>query len=487
MRAGPPLLENIIQCLIKGKMNRYRPQSSFLSLISTGEKYAVASKGRYLALEGSYLWIIKDYIDRTWMQNYIDLPDMSKRNETQSNVPSSVSSKGADVMAAFAATAMRCGGCGAKVGATTVSRVLAEVYKRSKTSNNIDHDDAAIIPIDKNDEGGAMIHTIDFFRSFIDDPYLFGKVSAVHALSDCHAMGAVPRTALALAVVQYSAVEEITEKTLIAMLSGACDIFDEESCSLIGGHTCEGIEQALGFAIHGFFPNPNKLFRKQGGQVGDLVVITKPIGTGALFAANMRAKSSASHISEALQYMCQSNGRASQVAVDLNNMSNGECAIRACTDVTGFGLIGHLLEMLVANDEVTSHERIGCALRINDIPFLSGGIDASRNQIYSSLHRDNFRNRRAVTNHTDAAKNSSILYPLLFDPQTAGGLLFFVNPLFSNQFIKALKENGSPVSSVIGEIVAFQADEYILDNDLCVIGGSRTGQRITIDYTTTMK
>jgi selenide,water dikinase len=206
-------------------------------------------------------------------------------------------------------------------------------------TRQIEHDDAAVIHIEKGDAGGGMmIHTIYFFRSFIDDPFVFGKIAAAHALSDCHAMGAIARTALALAVVPYSAVEDITEETLTSMLSGASDVLNAEQCALVGGHTCEGSELALGFAVNGFISNPSKIFRKRGGRIGDAIVLTKPLGTGALFAANMRAKgrSLAIHVSEALQSMSQSNVTASRIELNYNNHIHMHG-----TDVTEFGLIGH--------------------------------------------------------------------------------------------------------------------------------------------------
>merc|ERR1711908_129743 len=118
-------------------------------------------------------------------------------------------------------------------------------------------------------------------------------------MSDCHAMGAVTQTCLALAVVPYSAEESITEDTLISMLSGASDILETDECELVGGHTCEGAELSLGFAVNGFASDASKLLRKCGGRVGDKIVLTKPIGTGAIFAANMRAKSKSVFVNDA--------------------------------------------------------------------------------------------------------------------------------------------------------------------------------------------
>ena len=483
VRAGPPLVDNLLKYLARRPLVAHKPQKHFLGLISTGDPYAIASKGDWFALEGKLMWKWKDYIDRKWMAKYTELPDleemMDKMKLTYSkSIPSTVRQKGPEVMAAFAAEAMRCGGCGAKVGATTVSRVLNAIHKRQQRRakqfnlpepSAIDHDDAAVVPVPKG--GGAMINTIDYFSSFVSDPFIFGKIAAVHALSDVHAMGARAHTALALAVVPFAADEEITESTLLELLSGASDIFQDENVSIVGGHTCEGSELACGFAIQGFTATPEKLLRKRGGRVGDKIVVTKPIGTGALFAADMRAKSKGDYVMEALKSMIMSNAKASEIAARTKG-------VHSCTDVTGFGLAGHLLEMLVAEED----QQIGAVLKIQDIPFLQGGIEASSNQIFSSLQPENARNRRAVSNHVDVAAACPVEYPLIFDPQTAGGLLFFVDPDACPGFVNELMQV-YPSTSVIGEIVTYKENPADM-NGVCIIGsgGRGTGLRLKVEY-----
>eukprot|EP00978_Attheya_sp_CCMP212_P012181 scaffold30309_cov58-Attheya_sp.AAC.3 len=487
VRAGPPLKGNIIAYLTGKQLKPHTPQTKFLGLISTGDKYAVASRGCF-TLEGAYLWRLKDKIDRTWMDGYTNLSSLDAMNNHGKDggaytTPLGVAQKGPDVMAAFAASSMRCGGCGAKVGATTLSRVLDAVEKRriSKTNaftlmeSSIDkqstkllpasrqHDDAAVTLLPKKG-GGAMIQSIDFFRSFISDPFLFGKIAAVHALSDCHAMGAQAQTALALAVVPYAADEAITESTLIDMLSGASDALGADDCELVGGHTCEGAELALGFSVSGYIDDPTKLFRKQGGKVGDKIVLTKPIGTGALFASDMRGKCKGWHMAEAVENMTKSNGSASKLAVEFAN------GIHACTDVTGFGLVGHLLEMLMANDSAEGCSAIGAILNIGDIPFLGGALDASSQEIFSSLQKQNSRSRRSIANHHEALNAYPTTYPLVFDPQTAGGLLFFVAPDVCDAFVSRLDEDeGTVCASVIGDVCDYseESDEKI--DDICTI------------------
>jgi len=500
VRAGPYIKENLIAYLLKKPLTTHNPQTDFLGLISTGDKYAVASRGCH-ALEGQFLWTLKDQIDRTWMDGYQNLPDMeaaddnddeieSSSPESKQFLPPSLTTRGPDTMAAFAAAPMRCGGCGAKVGARTLSRVLDAVHRRRMVRardtrgdgsaaiaddenrarfapKEIDHEDAAVVMLPERG-GGAMVYTIDFFRSFISDPFVFGKIAAVHALSDCHAMGAKAQTALALAIVPFAAFEAMTESTLIDMLSGASDILDEDNCELSGGHTCEGAELALGFSINGYIENPSLLFKKRGGKVGDKIVLTKAIGTGAVFAADMRAKCSGEFVEEAIENMVTSNGLASKVAMQIQRERLGSGAqdgdngaIHGCTDVTGFGLAGHLLEMLAAND-IESEDSIGANINISAVPFLGGALEASTDAIVSSLHRENYRSRRSVINHEEAAKSYPIKYPLLFDPQTAGGLLFFVSPDVHEEFVdRLLRDGGTNVAAVIGELTSHATNEEV--------------------------
>ncbi|GMH79022.1 hypothetical protein TL16_g08007 [Triparma laevis f. inornata] len=314
VRAGPILRDNMLNFLMGNKLIEYVLQKEFLGLISTGDKYAVASRGSF-ALEGAFLWKLKDEIDVKWMKSYKELPEM----KVELDFPEIAQSKGAVAMAAFAEAPMRCGGCGAKVGASTLSRVLKAVRERrhlqeqnaspnpnpnsSIPTSLSSMDDCAVCPPPPRD--CMTVHTIDFFRSFISDPFIFGRISAVHSLSDCHAMGALPQTALALAVAPYAVTESITEDTLIAMLSGASDALFEEGCALAGGHTCEGAELSLGFAVNGYLPPNFPGFLKAGGQPTNKIVLTKRVGTGALFAAEMRGKVNGIFRTEAINEMCK--------------------------------------------------------------------------------------------------------------------------------------------------------------------------------------
>lgn len=259
-------------------------------------------------------------------------------------------------------------------------------------------------------------------------------IAANHALSDCHAMCAEARTALAVAVVPY-AVEAQVEETLYQMMAGACAVLAESNCALVGGHTCEGTELALGFCVNGVV-DQEKALRKGGLRGGDAVILTKPIGTGTLFAAEMRMKAKGKWIVNALQTMSKSNRDG---ALCLRRYG-----ARACTDVTGFGLLGHLQEMVQAspNTEID--------LRLDTIPELEGARECTQSGIFSSLQPANLRLKRAIANESEALVHPG--YPLLFDPQTAGGLLAAIPADAAADCVAELRRSGYPHATVIGQV-----------------------------------
>lgn len=217
VRAGPVLTGNIRRAVLgrREELQPYHPQRTFLGIISTGSpEIAVASMGS-MALPGRWVWELKDWIDRKWMAGYShDLPDMSM---TTPEPPEVARNAGPDALHALAHASMRCGGCGAKVGATVLSRVLARLQDRLHVRPEVlvglnSPDDCAVVAPEPK---MASVHTVDFFRSFTDDPFVFGRIAANHALSDCHAMCAEARTALAVAVVPFAVEEKVEEVCLL--------------------------------------------------------------------------------------------------------------------------------------------------------------------------------------------------------------------------------------------------------------------------------
>jgi selenide,water dikinase len=327
---------------------------------------------------------------------------------------------------------MRCGGCGAKVGVNVLSRALGDLdpLQRDDVIVGLDApDDAAIV-----DTGGPnlSVHSVDYFRAIVDDPFTFGKIAANHALGDIFAMGAAPQSALAIATVPYG-LERQVEADLRAMMQGANAILKDAGCALVGGHTSEGAELALGFAVNGLAPRD--VLRKGGMRPGEVLVLTKPVGTGTILAAHMRGKARARWVMAALDHMVVSARRGADIL-----RAHGASA---ATDVTGFGLIGHLVEMTRASD-------VDATLYLDDIPVLDGARETIAAGIVSSLQPQNVRLRRAIRDVAAAARWPD--YPLLFDPQTAGGLLASVPAASATSCIDALRVAGYGHAAIIGTI-----------------------------------
>lgn len=433
VRMGAPLNRNLRCLLTHRPLIRYRPQSRWLALISTGDQHTIASRGDFYA-RGDWVWRWKDWIDRRFMRKLCEFPEsMPERSATNSPaIPLEQSEKAQ----AISAIAMRCGGCGAKVGATVLSRALANVHPLEREEVLIGlhaPDDAAVVKVPP---GKAMVHTVDFFRAFVDDPYLFGRIAANHALGDVFAMGGEAQSATAIATVPPG-LEVKVEDTVFQMMTGAVEVLNEAGCTLVGGHTGEGHELALGFAINGLIDEAlTGLLTKGGMRPGDVLILTKPIGTGTLFAAHARLKARGRWIDAALASMQVSN-RAAVPCL----LAHGATA---CTDLTGFGLLGHLVEM-------TRPSGVDVELDLNALPVLDGAAETAAAGILSSLQPANVRLRRALRNQEAALRHPN--YPLIFDPQTAGGLLASVPVDRADALIAALHALGYPAAARIGCIV----------------------------------
>lgn len=440
VRAGPPLTNNLRRLVLgQGPLEKFEPQSSFLGIIGTGDKrVCVASRGA-MAMRAAWLWDLKDWIDRKWMAGYTHgLPKME--DEKKGGMAQQVAAAmGEDALNVLSHASMRCGGCGAKVGASVLSQVLRRlkqeglVTTRKEVLVGLDSpDDCAVVKAPS--KGKSLVQTVDFFRSFIDDPYVFGQIAANHALSDCHAMCAEAVSALAVVVVPF-AVEDAVAESVYQMMAGACKQLGESKCALVGGHTCEGSEMALGFTINGVV-NQDEVLNKGGMRPGDVVIITKPIGTGTVFAAEMRMEAKGAWVHEAVQSMVKSNHDA---AICL--MNNGATS---CTDITGFGVLGHLVEMVKAS------EKVAIKLDLASVPMLKGAQECIDKGIFSSLQPSNLRARRALANEEEGIAMKG--YPLLFDPQTAGGLLATCPKKTSKKCIKQLKELGYESACIVGTV-----------------------------------
>jgi selenide,water dikinase len=228
----------------------------------------------------------------------------------------------------------------------------------------------------------------------------------------------------------------VVEESLYELLAGALAVLHPSGAVLAGGHSSEGAELAFGLTVNGLV-DPDAIWRKGGMRPGDALVLTKPLGTGTLFAADMRRKAKGRWIEDAITSMC------------LSNQAGGEGLRRfkasACTDVTGFGLLGHLLEMTRASE-------VDVVLEVEALPLLDGAAETVAAGILSSLQPQNLRLRRGVADLERAARHPH--FPLLFDPQTAGGLLASVPAEQAEACVEELHRLGYPAAVIIGRVEA---------------------------------
>jgi selenide, water dikinase len=444
VRMGRPLTDNLRRAVAGEALQNYRPQTSWLALISTGDKHAVASRS-WLGFDGDAVWRWKDWIDRRFMRKFSEFPEMDKSSApaASSTLPN-VKLSSEESLQAISAIAMRCGGCGAKVGATILQRALGQLQPVQRDDVLIglkDPDDAAVVRVPP---GKALVHSVDFFRAFVDDPYIFGKIAANHALGDIWAMGGAAQSATAVCTVPPG-MDAKVEDVLFQMMTGALEVLNEANCSLVGGHTGEGKELALGFAVNGLIDDDGSdmksVMRKGGMKPGDVLILTKPIGTGTLFAAKDRLFAKGRWIDAALQSMVISNRIGARIL--------REHGATAATDLTGFGLLGHLVEM-------TRPSEVDAEIHMSTLPLLDGAQECVQAGITSSLQSANVRLRRALRNQEAFIKHPR--YPLIFDPQTAGGLLASVPADQVEACIAKLQAAGYPHTAKIGRILP-QGDE----------------------------
>jgi selenide, water dikinase len=430
VRQGKPLYKNLVRYLRGQPLKPFRPQRQFLNIIDVGGGSAIASRGPF-TFESPLARQWKDRIDRKFMRLFTDFPEMKTLQAIETVAPDPAVPK------------MFCAGCGSKVGSQALSgalrRIQAEfpavVVQQGEVLLGLDApDDAAVVTVPP---GKAVVHTVDFFRAMLDDPFIFAQICVNHCLSDLYAMGAEPHTALALAVVPY-AKPSIQEETLYQLLSGVQKALGAAHTPLVGGHTTEGAELALGFSCNGLV-DPDRLMRKGGLQPEQQLILTRPLGTGTLFAADMRLQAKGRWIEAAVAQMLRSNREAARCL-----QAHG---VTACTDVTGFGLLGHLLEMVQASS-------VNVVLDLEALPVLAGAREMTAQGIFSSLQGQNEMAAGAIANPSAYADHAH--YPLLFDPQTAGGLLAAVPAAQVSACLEALRNAGYSESAVVGEVLPLE-------------------------------
>ena len=327
---------------------------------------------------------------------------------------------------------VKAAGCASKLSPAVLDKVLGKLPRQ--------HDPNVLVGFDHADDAGvykitpdlAMVQTVDFFTPVVDDPYVFGQIAATNALSDIYAMGGKPVTSLALVCFPEKADLEILER----ILAGGLSKMVEAGCVVIGGHSIRDEEPKFGYAVTGLI-DPEKILANAGAKPGDTLIFTKALGTGVISTAIKRGKAEPAWMDAAVQSMTTLNKRAAEV------IQQGEFRIHAMTDVTGFSMIGHAREMVLASN-------VSFRLNAANIPLLPGALECVRAGYIPGGLNNNRDFAECVVEYGDGVPED--LRSLLFDPQTAGGLLISVASEDSARLKQSLNAAGVPAVQ-IGEVV----------------------------------
>ncbi|MEM8536244.1 MAG: selenide, water dikinase SelD [Pseudomonadota bacterium] len=396
VRQAPVLLDNLRAVLSGGDLRPYKPQRDYLKLISLGEKSALAEKFG-TARDGPLLWRLKDYIDQKFMQQFAALPTMAQPNLPRTTALGLTEALGDKPM---------CGGCGAKVGRVALQDVLGPHFG----------DDAATV------QRGQVIST-DHLRALTQDPVVMTRIAAEHALNDIWASGAQPQAAtINLILPRMSA--ELQARTLAETMTTAKDALTRAGADIVGGHTSLGDELTIGFTITGKVKTP---ITQAGARPGDKLILTKPIGSGTILAAEMAGLARGADVITCMDLMIQGQGAAARALA----------AAHAMTGVTGFGLLGHLRGICDASG-------VGALISAGDVALMPGAAALSAQGIRSTMFADNV---------VGAGDVSGPVPDIFYDPQTAGGLLAAVAADSADDLVKVLQDAGY-AAAVIGTVVA---------------------------------
>ena len=424
VRQAPVLFDNLRRFVLDESLRSYRPQRDFLSLMATGPKHAIANRGP-VVIQGDWVWRWKDHIDQTFMDKFRNLPPR-RMNASLAVVPNALRDN--DETSEFG---MRCRGCGAKVGEGVLQRVLSE--ELSASSSVSPAGDTAVVTLPTR----QLVQSVDQINAIVDDPYVFGRIAALHSLSDVVTLQANLHSAQVMLTLPQAS-ELLIERDLRLVMSGIVKELAQYSCAVIGGHTSQGNELSLGLVINASLPSDAEADISQLNNIsaGDVLVLTKPLGVGTLFAGHMKNVTAGRDILAAQHSMLQSNYPAASIL-----RSHGGVAM---TDVTGFGLLGHLNRLLQGIPSGA-----GASIGLERVPLLQGALQLSQQSIRSTMWNQN----RLVFSHAqidDTCDEAALA--LLVDPQTSGGLLSIVPQQAVSACLSELLAAGYMHASAIGII-----------------------------------
>lgn len=423
VRQGPVLDANLRAMLAGRSLRRYRPQRGFLSLLNLGNGRALGAKWG-VALSGRAVWRLKDWIDRRFMRRFQVL-DGTGALARDFPTPESMGMEPMD-----------CGGCAAKLAPARLESALARLPAAKPDASVVmglsPPDDVAGVLMPGGD---TLLATIDGFRAFSDDPWLVGRVATVNALSDVYAKGGRPRHALALVTVPDEDPRR-AEETLHQVLRGVRAALDPAEVSLVGGHTTRGPELFVALSITGDMPPEAATWPIEGARVGDRLVLTRALGSGVLLAADMQGRARGAWLQGLHATLTRSNRTAVEVA--------RRFPVHAATDVSGFGLAGHLLEMLRAGG-------VSAELSVASLPRFAGVAELLAAGVRSTFAPQNAALGPALCVAPALPERDAAL---AFDPQTSGGVLLSLPPDAADALVDALHAAGEGEARVVGSVQA---------------------------------
>lgn len=332
-----------------------------------------------------------------------------------------------------------CAGCGAKVGAGELSKLLEGLKVRQDPNLLVGYDRSDDASVYKLSDELALVQTVDFFPPIADDPYTFGAIAAANALSDVYAMGGEPKLALNVMAVP----EDMPKEAVHAILRGGYEKAYEAGAIITGGHSIYDKEPKYGMAVTGFV-HPDKLLTNSGAQSGDVLIYTKPVGIGVLTAGIKGGLVDEETRTFAEGLMMTLNKYARDIMVKYR--------VHACTDVTGFGMMGHLLEM-AQGSEAEVH------VDLSGIAFVPQALELARLGV---LPAGVYRNRHFAERWVEAGETELAVQDLLYDPQTSGGLMMAVHPEDAPALLEELRQdNRVPAPQLVGRVSPYQGDKRI--------------------------
>lgn len=408
VRAAPILYKNLKRHFHSRALINYNPQKTFLQALIVEYKKALIFRGNY-SLSGYFPWLYKNYVDTNFLRKFVISSPMGK------NTKDLLDEK----------TQSLCGACGAKVGSDVLEKALKKLPSNVPGMDNKIGDDAALL----NMGGSLKVLTTDHLRKFCEDPWKMARITAIHSLGDIWAMGAEPIAVLSHITLPEGSLQ-YQEDCLSEIIVSSNEVFVAEGANIVGGHTTKGLELIIGFTILGNVNHTPKTF--EGALPTNKVILTKPIGVGTILAGEMKGLAKGTWIKGAHEWMMKSQGTIARIIAK---------KATAMTDITGFGLAGHLMRICQGSN-------LAVKLYLDEVPLLEGALELTSLGIRSTLFEENLNHNSLVSFSKDKVK-----WPLLFDPQTSGGLLASIPEKDLNLVVNELKKHGF-CSSIVGEFIS---------------------------------